>query len=137
MSTLSFWNAFFGTELNKPVRNISDLFDTSRNHQHDFYGKKQAVWIDTSKPFQNYIEIPELRTVIDKKAQMISNGTPRLIREADGTEVEKHWMIDLIKNPNVNEDVQILLDEISSLRQQLLASQQQLLSLQVSSSSNI
>jgi hypothetical protein len=100
MSTLSFWNAFFGTELKKPVRNISDLFDTSRNHQHDFYGKKQAVWIDTSKPFQNYIEIPELRTVIDKKAQMISNGTPRLIRESDGTEVEKHWMIDLLKNPN-------------------------------------
>lgn len=100
MSNLSFWNAFFGTEINKPIRNISDIFDRSRNYQHDFYGKKTAVWIDTSKPFQNYIEIPELRTVIDKKAQMISNGTPRLIRESDGTEVEQHWAIDLIKNPN-------------------------------------
>jgi hypothetical protein len=100
MSNLSFWNAFFGTEIKKPIRNISDIFDRSRNYQHDFYGKKTAVWIDTSKPFQNYIEIPELRTVIDKKAQMISNGTPRLIRESDGTEVEQHWAIDLIKNPN-------------------------------------
>ena len=100
MSNLSFWNAFFGTELKKPVRHISDLFDRSRNYQHDFYGKKTAVWIDTSKPFQNYIEIPELRTVIDKKAQMISNGTPRLIKESDGTEVDSHWVIDLLKNPN-------------------------------------
>ena len=100
MSNLSFWNAFFGTEIKKPIRNISDIFDRSINYQHDFYGKKTAVWIDTSKPFQNYIEIPELRTVIDKKAQMISNGTPRLIRESDGTEVEQHWAIDLIKNPN-------------------------------------
>lgn len=100
MSNLSFWNAFFGNEIKKPIRNISDIFDRSRNYQHDFYGKKTAVWIDTSKPFQNYIEIPELRTVIDKKAQMISNGTPRLIRESDGTEVEQHWAIDLIKNPN-------------------------------------
>lgn len=42
-----------------------------------------------------------------------------------------------IKNSNINEDVQILLDEISSLRQQLLESQQQLVNLQVSSSLNI
>jgi hypothetical protein len=42
-----------------------------------------------------------------------------------------------IKNPNINEDVQILLDEISSLRQQLLDSQQQLVNMQVSSSLNI
>jgi len=42
-----------------------------------------------------------------------------------------------IKNPNINEDVQILLDEISSLRQQLLDSQQQLVNIQVSSSLNI
>lgn len=100
MSNLSFWNAFFGNEIKKPVRHISDLFDRSKNYQHDFFGKKTAVWIDTSKPFQNYIEIPELRTVIDKKAQMISNGTPRLIKESDGTEIESHWVLDLIKNPN-------------------------------------
>jgi hypothetical protein len=100
MSNLSFWNAFFGNEIKKPIRHISDLFDRSKNYQHDFYGKKSAVWIDTSKPFQNYVEIPELRTVIDKKAQMISNGTPRLIKVSDGTEVEQHWVLDLIKNPN-------------------------------------
>jgi hypothetical protein len=100
MSNLSFWNAFFGNEIKKPIRHISDLFDRSKNYQHDFYGKKSAVWIDTSKPFQNYVEIPELRTVIDKKAQMISNGTPRLIKVLDGTEVEQHWVLDLIKNPN-------------------------------------
>jgi hypothetical protein len=39
-----------------------------------------------------------------------------------------------IKSSNINEDVQLLLDEISSLRQQLLDSQQQLVNIQISSS---
>jgi len=100
MSNLSFWNAFFGTEIKKPIRHISDLFDTTSAYQHDFYGKKTAVWLDTSKPFKAYIEIPELRTIVDKKAQMMSNGRPRLIKESDGTEVDSHWVLALIKNPN-------------------------------------
>ena len=39
-----------------------------------------------------------------------------------------------IKSSTINEDVQLLLYEISSLRQQLLESQQQLVNIQISSS---
>jgi hypothetical protein len=113
MSTLSFWNAFFGTEIKKPIRNISDLFDTTRAYQHDFYGKKTAIWMDTSKPFKAYIEIPELRTVVDKKAQMLANGKPRLVKESDGSEVESHWVLDLIKNPNPMQSWQDVIYSIS------------------------
>jgi hypothetical protein len=100
MSNPSFWNAFFGTPINNnQSRHINDWFDTGKKYTNELFGKKQAVWIDTSKPFQNYVEIPELRTVIDKKAQMISAGVPKLYKES-GEQVEKHWVLDLIKNPN-------------------------------------
>jgi hypothetical protein len=42
-----------------------------------------------------------------------------------------------INNTSVNDETQLLLDEISSLRQQLLTSNQQVLDLQISSSLNI
>jgi hypothetical protein len=42
-----------------------------------------------------------------------------------------------INNTTINDETQLLLDEISSLRQQLLASNQQVLNLQTSSSLNI
>lgn len=100
MSNPSFWNAFFGTPINNnQARHINDWFDTGKKYTNELFGKKQAVWIDTSKPFQNYVEIPELRTVIDKKAQMISAGVPKLYKES-GEEVTQHWVLDLIKNPN-------------------------------------
>ncbi len=99
MSNSSFWNAFFGTPIEQPNRSIEDWFDMGKRYQNELFGKKQAVWIDTSKSFQHYIEIPELRTVVDKKAQMIASGVPRLYKE-NGEEVEKHWVLDLVKNPN-------------------------------------
>jgi hypothetical protein len=99
MSNSSFWNAFFGTPIQQSNRSIDEWFDMGKRYQNELFGKKQAVWIDTSKSFQHYIEIPELRTVIDKKAQMISSGVPRLYKE-NGEEVENHWVLDLVKNPN-------------------------------------
>lgn len=99
MSNSSFWNAFFGTPIEQPNRSIEDWFDMGKRYQNELFGKKQAVWIDTSKSFQHYIEIPELRTVVDKKAQMIASGVPRLYKE-NGEEIEKHWVLDLVKNPN-------------------------------------
>lgn len=99
MSNTSFWNAFFGTPIQQPNRSIEEWFDAGKRYQNELFGKKQAIWIDTSKPFQNYIEIPELRTIVDKKAQMISSGVPKLYKD-NGDEVESHWVLDLIRNPN-------------------------------------
>jgi phage portal protein BeeE len=94
----SFWSAFFGItdpKLNNLARNQMP----NRQYSVDFFGKKQAVWVDTSDSYKLYIEIPELRTVINKKAQMLSLGIPKLVNDK-GDIIEKHWVLDLIKNPN-------------------------------------
>ena len=57
------------------------------------------TWIDTNKPYELYIQIPELRTVINKRAIMMSSGVPVLC-DLDGNPVESHWMLDLINKPN-------------------------------------
>lgn len=64
------------------------------------WGVKDAVWIDTDKPYELYLEIPELRTVINKRALMMSGAIPKLV-DNDGNVVEDHaWVNDLISKPN-------------------------------------
>ena len=99
---LNFWDAFFGRYENTSKRYIDQFSPnvTSGNRYiNEYFGKKKAVWIDTSKAFQHYIEIPELRTVVNRKAKMISSGIPLLYNDK-GEEVTEHWVLDLIKNPN-------------------------------------
>jgi len=68
-------------------------------NQSQIWGKKEAVWIDVHDAWKLYIEIPELRAVIDKRAQMMSSNEPCLY-DASGNKVEKHWLLDLIDKPN-------------------------------------
>jgi hypothetical protein len=99
---LNFWDAFFGRYENTSKRYIDQFApNTSSGNRYinEYFGKKKAVWIDTSKAFQHYIEIPELRTVVNKKAKMISSGIPKLLNDK-GEEVTEHWILELIKNPN-------------------------------------
>ena len=63
------------------------------------WGKKEAVWLDTGDAWRLYIEIPELRAVINKRATMMSSNQPKLF-DKSGKEVEKHWLLDLIEHPN-------------------------------------
>ncbi len=72
---------------------------------YQLWGKKEAVWIDMSNKFQLYIQIPELRAVIDKRASMMMTNKP-VMKDKDGNVVEKHWLIDLIKNPNATQSWQ-------------------------------
>lgn len=65
------------------------------------FGVKTAIWIDTSEAYKHYIEIPELRAVINKRASMMAAGKPCLYK--DGEKVETHWMLDLIKKPNATQ----------------------------------
>ena len=99
---INFWDAFFGRYDNTSKRYI-DQFSPNTNsgnrYANEYFGKKKAVWIDTSKAFQHYIEIPELRTVVNRKAKMISSGIPVLYND-NGDIIDKHWVLDLIKNPN-------------------------------------
>jgi hypothetical protein len=99
---INFWDAFFGSYDNDSKRYIDQFspnINSGNRYVNEYFGKKKAVWIDTSKAFQHYIEIPELRTVVNRKAKMISSGIPKLYNDKDEI-VENHWVLDLIKNPN-------------------------------------
>ena len=98
----NFWDAFFGRFENNSKRYIDQfqgIQPAGNRNVNEYFGKKKAVWIDTSKAFQLYIDIPELRTVVNRKAKMISSGIPKLYNDK-GEVVENHWVNELIKNPN-------------------------------------
>ena len=63
------------------------------------WGKKEAVWLDTGDAWRLYVDIPELRTVINKRATMMASNEPKLY-DKSGNIVESHWLLDLIKKPN-------------------------------------
>lgn len=94
-----FWSSFFGTRQDNQDRFINQWDVNSYQYNNRVLGTKQAVWIDTYQAYKHYIEIPELRTVIDKRAEMMSAAKPKLYNR-DGEIVENHWVIDLINQPN-------------------------------------
>tara|TARA_S200002703_G_scaffold159235_1_gene171988 strand:- start:812 stop:2017 length:1206 start_codon:yes stop_codon:yes gene_type:complete len=92
---LNFWNAFFGSPNIKLPRYI-DNFGNSYNR---IFGQKTAIWIDTEESFKHYVEIPELRAVVNKRASMMASNIPCLY-DKNGEKVENHWFLDLINKPN-------------------------------------
>lgn len=92
----NFWSSVFGMSSGK----FDKLMDRINNNNNQMWGVKEPVWIDTNKPFELYLEIPELRTVINKRALMMSGAIPKLI-DNDGNVVTDHqWVFDLISKPN-------------------------------------
>ncbi len=95
---LNFWETFFGIDQNRQDRYINQwnrIFPV----MNQMWGVKNAVWIDTNNAWQHYLDIPELRAVIDKRASMMAANKPVLL-DADGNVVENHWFNDLAKQPN-------------------------------------
>ena len=68
-------------------------------YANQVWGKKEAVWVDTNDAWRLFIEIPELRAIIDKRAEMMSTNKPCLY-DMNGDKVESHWLLDLFANPN-------------------------------------
>lgn len=66
------------------------------------WGKKEAVWLDTGDSWRLYIDIPELRAVVDKRASMMSANIPKLY-DSKGELIENHWLNDLIRTPNATQ----------------------------------
>jgi HK97 family phage portal protein len=95
----NFWNSFFGIELNTDDRFIKQLNRLFPVLQSEIWGVKQPVWVDTNDLWKLFIEIPELRAVIDKRASMMSSNKPLLV-DKDGKEVTNHWFNDLLNKPN-------------------------------------
>ena len=93
---LNFWQSFFGRGNNENDRFINQLYPNSSR----VWGQKTAIWIDTSNAFRHYLEIPELRTVVNKRASLMSSNRPILINTKTGDVVKDHWLNDLIKKPN-------------------------------------
>jgi hypothetical protein len=94
-TNLNFWESFFGFDWLTENRFIN----TFRDYNTRIYGQKTAVWIDTGDAFKHYVEIPELRAVVNKRASMMSANKPILI-DKDGNPVENHWFNELLKQPN-------------------------------------
>lgn len=63
------------------------------------WGKKEAVWLDTGDAWRLFVDIPELRTVVNKRATMMASNIPMLYDKNDNI-VENHWINDLITKPN-------------------------------------
>lgn len=95
---LNFWESFFGVDPNKQNRYINQ-WDRLLPVVNQLWGVKNAVWIDTNNAWQHFLEIPELRAVIDKRASMMSSNVPVLL-DADGNVIESHWFLDMVKQPN-------------------------------------
>jgi len=93
---LNFWESFFGNENNRYIDQFKNYFNPSVNR---IWGQKTAVWIDTTHAYKHYIEIPELRIVIDKRASMMSSNIP-VLYDANGERIESHWFLDLVNKPN-------------------------------------
>lgn len=94
----NFWEKFFGIRINSDNRHIND-WSRMFPRQSQIWGKKEAVWIDTNNAWELYIEIPELRAVIEKRASMMSSNVPCLY-DKNGDKVEQHWLLDMIAHPN-------------------------------------
>lgn len=91
----NFWTNIFGWTSGKTDR----LMQYLNGVNSQFWGKKEPTWVDTNKPYELYIKIPELRTVINKRAIMMSSGKPYLCDD-EGNIVTDSWVNDLINKPN-------------------------------------
>lgn len=91
----NFWSNVFGWTSGKTDKLMEYINRTST----EFWGKKTPTWVDTDKPYELYIKIPELRTVINKRALMISSGKP-YVCDLEGNIVTDHWANELIAKPN-------------------------------------
>jgi hypothetical protein len=91
----NFWTSIFGFSSGK----TDALMEYLNRRSTQFWGQKDPVWVDTNKPYDLYIKVPELRTIINKRALMISGSIPKLIDDT-GQDVENHWINELISQPN-------------------------------------
>lgn len=64
------------------------------------FGQKGAVWIDTANPRALYDQIPQLKTVVDRKSAMFSNMELSLVDKETGEKIEDDSLQRLLMNPN-------------------------------------
>lgn len=95
----NFLSNFFGTNQSNHLGRFINQVSGRLPIANQIWGKKEAVWVDTNDAWRLFIEIPELRSVIDKRASMMASNIPCLY-DMNGDKVESHWILDLFKDPN-------------------------------------
>ena len=95
---INFLEAFFGNTFN-PLGRMIDQTTQRTPLSPQVWGKKEAIWIDTHDAWKLFIEIPELRAVINKRASMMASNKPCLY-DKNGDKVTAHWLLDMINKPN-------------------------------------
>jgi hypothetical protein len=100
----NFWESWFGSSIFSDEHRYQPRFINEWRRAFDPYasriwGQKTAVWVDTEDAYKHYVEIPELRIVIDKRASMMASNVPVLF-DSNGERVEQHWFLDLVAHPN-------------------------------------
>ncbi len=96
----NFWSSFFGWDHIRTNRYINDYRNNYNSLYNQVWGVKQPIWIDTERAYEHYLEIPELRTVINKRASMMADGLP-ILKDLEGNIVDNHpWVFELLDNPN-------------------------------------
>jgi hypothetical protein len=96
----NFFESWFGISIfNDDKRFINEWRNSFDPYSSRIWGQKTAIWVDTEDAYKHYIEIPELRTVIDKRASMMASNIPILF-DSNGERIENHWFLDLIEQPN-------------------------------------
>lgn len=74
---------------------------TKRNwYRNTILDSRQPIVVDFENLFDVYQSCPHLQTVINKKAEMLSNGRLVLKKKDTHEEVENHWSLDLLRRPN-------------------------------------
>jgi hypothetical protein len=95
---INLWDTFFGINEHQKDR-FKNQFERFFPFQTQLWGVKDAVWIDTTDAFRLYLDIPELRAVIEKRASMMSSNVPCLYNE-NGEKIQNHWFYDVLNKPN-------------------------------------
>jgi hypothetical protein len=96
---VNYVNSILDSFLGRNDDRYSNIINSMIPPQVQVWGKKEAVWLDTGDSWKLYIDIPELRSVINKRATMMSANKPKLY-DKNGDIVDNHWLNDLIKTPN-------------------------------------
>lgn len=96
-------------EINNLLNQIGGWFGLgSKAQEKSFFasriqmlGRSGAVYLDTWVPYRLYNEIPELNQVVDKKANMFSNGVFKLVTVDGEKDVKDPELMKLLENPNI------------------------------------
>ena len=67
----NFLTNFFGLNQNNQLNRFINQVSGRLPYASQIWGKKEAVWVDTNDSWRLFIEIPELRAVIDKRLQIM------------------------------------------------------------------